>query len=256
MKAIRNILIYSLLSFGALFAAGSPERHCYVVPLVGTTSVSYTQWALQLEAAFKDGLAGEIRLVQYDRRGRVFGDTLVYALGANEIMVFDSEQDLASKRVRSLVLEADRALDGYIWAKHEGRLMGSELSGFAQGELVVPFLPELSLPGVYAEMALSLSIFGSASDNGDAAVDFLLIDNAATRLPATRLRDGLGSNGVVPVTPYFSLVLEDLESQVTPAWATLVADRAEYHLAGSQAFSLLERNEKTIRKFPDNWNTH
>lgn len=210
----------------------------YAVPLPATSGVSYLQWHYQLELAFEDGEPGTLHVFQYDRRGRLYGEPKEVVLGQNEVLLWDSQADLENSRVRSIALRADRPLMGNVIAEHLGQLMANSLVVNQASQVAIPFIPELTQAEFYDQLTLSLSVFGAAPNGAAADVDFTLIDNRGITQASQRLRDGLTSNGALPVTPYFSLVLDGLESQVTPAWARISSESPDYALTAIQAYAL------------------
>lgn len=236
MKRLLTLAILMVCSL-CMAQVGSANVFNYAVPLPATSGVSYVQWHYQIEAAFQDGAPGTFTLFQYDRRGRLFASQQV-SLAANEVFVWDSAVDIDNLRVRSVALQADRPMVGTVVADHLEQLMASSLVASQASEIAIPYIPELSRTGFYDQMTLNLSVFGAASSGASADLDFTLIDNLGIERASQRLRDGLTTNGAVPVTPYFSLVLDGLESQVTPAWARVHANAADFELTSNQAYAL------------------
>jgi hypothetical protein len=238
------VLLFHTMAFSQI--SDVVPVHNYAVPLPATSGVSYVQWHYQMELAFEDGQPGDVTIFQYDRRGRLYGSATTLTLGEKQVYLWDSKADLQNPRVRSVLVQANRPLVGTVVAEHLGQLMANRLVASESSTVAIPFLPELNDPNLYEQLTLSLSVFGADASVNASDLDFALIDNRGFEQATQRLRDDLASNGVVPVTPYFSLVLDGLESQVTPAWAQITATNPNYHLTAIQAFALSLDSEQML----------
>lgn len=237
---MKRLLALIILLLGSLAMAQeeAPASFDYAVPLPATFGVSYTQWHYQLEFAFEDGEPGTVTLFQYDRRGVLYGVPQTIAIGKYGVHFWDSATDIENLRVRSILLRADRPLIGKVIGDQNGQLLANGLVANLASEVVVPFVPEITNPAYYDQLTLSLSVFGAAADDTVSDLDFILYDDLGVERTTQRVRDDLASNGVVPVTPYFSLLLGGLDAQATPAWARIAATDEKYHLTAIQAYEL------------------
>ena len=238
---MNKLTILMTLFLGIAGLANDGEGYRYYVPLPEKTFSG--EWQYLIEAGVQGEGEHRIEVIGYNILGMEmtrYEDIVIDGTGGFTFTPF-SNQESKSIAVQSLVFQSDTEIKGHMWVYNDvtGQVNAVSINIDQANRVVIP-----QIGTNYFVWRSGFSLMGIGEESNSTNLDFRFYDSDGVSRD-TELWSNFRHQSFLKKTPYFDVLLGDLDNPVSANWGEVLCQNSNFSLTGYQSFSRVDGSPQT-----------